>query len=66
MDLVKQVSISDFKIKPPIIVLSSDITPKIEKGYKDLGIEFIFTKPVNLAVFKSSIEKSLRKVFYNI
>jgi CheY-like chemotaxis protein len=65
MDLVKQVSISEFKIKPPIIVLSSDITPKIEKGYKDLSVEFIFTKPVNLAVFKSSIEKSLRKVFYN-
>ncbi|MFA7288975.1 MAG: PAS domain S-box protein [Melioribacteraceae bacterium] len=65
MDLVKQVSISEFKIKPPIIVLSSDVTPKIEKGYKDLGIEFIFTKPVNLSVFKSSIEKSLRKVIYN-
>ena len=64
-DLVTQLNISELRYKPPIIVLSSDITKSIEKEYKDLGVEYIFQKPVNLTNFKTAIERSLRKAFFN-
>ncbi len=64
-DLVKQLNITELKYKPPVIVLSSDITKSIEAEYKDLGVEFIFEKPVNLANFKNAIERSLRKAIFN-
>lgn len=60
-DLVKQLSVADIKIKPPVIILSSDIDTQIESSYKELGIEFVFKKPVNLAQFKSAVETSLKK-----
>jgi PAS domain S-box-containing protein len=59
--LVKNVMESELKYKPPIIVLSSDITPDISKEYEELGIEYTFKKPVELTIFKNSIEKSLQK-----
>lgn len=64
-DLVKQLNITELKYKPPVIVLSSDITKTIEAEYKDLGVEYVFQKPVNLAVFKNAIERSLRKAIFN-
>ncbi|MHB8930032.1 MAG: PAS domain S-box protein [Melioribacteraceae bacterium] len=64
-DLVKQLNITELKYKPPVIVLSSDINKSIEAEYKDLGVEFIFEKPVNLANFKNAIERSLRKAIFN-
>jgi len=60
-DLVKKIIASDIKYKPPIIVLSSDLTDSISKEYEDLGIEYTFKKPVGLTVFKNAIEKSLQK-----
>jgi len=60
-DLVKKIMASDLKYKPPIIVLSSDITDSISKEYEELGIEYTFKKPVGLTVFKNAIEKSLQK-----
>lgn len=60
-DLVKKIMTSDIKYKPPIIVLSSDITESISKEYEELGIEYTFKKPVGLTVFKNAIEKSLQK-----
>lgn len=63
-DLVKQINVSDIKVKPPVIVLSSDITVSIAREYKEMGVEFIFEKPVNLATFKTAIEKSLKKAVY--
>jgi PAS domain S-box-containing protein len=63
-DFVKQLTLSDLKFKPPVIILSSDINPSVEEQYKQLGVEFVFRKPVNLATFKNAIEKSLRKSFF--
>ncbi|MCF6270794.1 MAG: PAS domain S-box protein [Melioribacteraceae bacterium] len=59
--LVKTVMESELKYRPPIIVLSSDITRDIIKEYEELGVEYIFKKPVDLTVFKNAIEKSLQK-----
>ena len=64
-DLVKQLNITELKYKPPVIVLSSDINKTIEAEYKDLGVEYVFQKPVNLAVFKNAIERSLRKAMFS-
>ncbi|MEG8946497.1 PAS domain S-box protein [Rosettibacter firmus] len=61
-ELVKQLLISDLKVRPPVIILSSDINKAIENEYKNLGVEYIFQKPVNLSNFKNAIEKSLRKI----
>ncbi len=60
-DFVKQLGVSDIKIKPPVIILSSDINQTIEESYKELGIEFVFKKPVNLTQFKSAVESCLKK-----
>ncbi len=60
-DLVKKVMQSNLKYKPPIIVLSSDTTNLIAEEYEELGVEYIFKKPVGLTVFKNAIEKSLQK-----
>jgi len=51
----------DIKGKPPVIVLSSDIDRAAINDYNELGIEFVFQKPVNLSNFKLAIEKSLQK-----
>jgi PAS domain S-box-containing protein len=64
-DLVKQLNVIEIKYKPPIIILSSDINKTIEAEYKEIGVEYVFQKPVNLAAFKNAIERSLRKAIYN-
>ncbi|MFA5805583.1 MAG: PAS domain S-box protein [Melioribacteraceae bacterium] len=64
-DLVKQLNITELKYKPPVIILSCDINKSIETEYKDLGVEYVFQKPVNLASFKNAIERSLRKAIFN-
>ena len=63
-ELVKQLNTTELKYKPPVIVLSSDITPDLEKDYSDLGVVFVFQKPVILGSFKNAIEKSLRRAVY--
>ncbi len=52
---------SDLKGKPPVIILSSDIDRHAIQDYNDLGIEYVFHKPVNLSNFKQAVEKSLKK-----
>lgn len=64
-DLVKKIIASDIKGKPPVIVLSGDINKSIADEYRDLGVEFIFQKPVNLSSFRNAIEKSLRKALFS-
>lgn len=51
----------NIKGKPPVIVLSSDIDRAAINDYNELGIEFVFQKPVNLSSFKHAVEKSLQK-----
>ena len=64
-ELVKKVLVSELTYKPPIIVLSSDLSQSTVSDYVQLGIEYTFKKPVGLATFKAAIEKSLSKAFVN-
>ena len=64
-DLTKKIIASDIKGKPPVIVLSGDIDKNIADRYRDLEVEFIFQKPVNLSSFRNAIEKSLRKALFS-
>ncbi len=47
--------------KLPVMVLSGKIDRNMSQDYAELGIEYIFQKPVNLNDFKSAVEKSIRK-----
>lgn len=60
-EFVVELKKMDLKGKPPIIVLSSDIDRAVINDYSELGIEFVFHKPVNIGSFKLAIEKSLQK-----
>lgn len=60
-EFVKELKKADIKGKPPVIILSSDIDRTIATDYNELGIEFVFQKPVNLSSFKHAVEKSLHK-----
>lgn len=64
-DLVREVKKAEIKGKPPIIILSSDLDRQSIADYNDLGIEYVFQKPVNLSNFKQAVEKSLRKGLSN-
>lgn len=64
-DLVKQIKMMDTKFKPPIIILSSDLNMEISEEYGELGVEFVFQKPVNLKSFKEALERSLKKAIYS-
>ncbi|MCK9211767.1 MAG: PAS domain S-box protein [Ignavibacteriaceae bacterium] len=63
IELVKNLRSSVIKGKPQIIILSGDIGKPETLAYNDLGVEYVFQKPVNLTQFKEAIEKSLRKIF---
>ncbi len=60
-DFVIELKKMDIKGKPPVIVLSSDIDRAAINDYTELGIEYVFQKPVNIGSFKLAIEKSLQK-----
>jgi PAS domain S-box-containing protein len=45
----------------PVVVLSSNINRSETQAYSDLGVEYIFQKPVNLGTFKQALGRSLRK-----
>jgi len=49
----------DMKIKPPIIVLSNSVDRQTIDDYNEIGIEQVFQKPVNLSLFKQTVEKAL-------
>jgi len=63
IELVKKLKSSSIKGKPQTLILSGDIGKPETLAYNDLGIEYIFQKPVNLTQFKEAIEQSLRKIF---
>ena len=44
-----------------IPLVAPSMNRNIIQDYNDLGIEFVFQKPVNLRSFKQAVEKSLRK-----
>jgi CheY-like chemotaxis protein len=51
----------DIKGKPQVVILSGDIDRSAIDDYTNIGIEYVFHKPVNLNNFKIAVEKSLRK-----
>lgn len=62
LDFVRTLQYSNIKGKPQVIVLSGDLGKGETLAYTDLGIEHVFSKPVNLASFKEAVEKSLKKL----
>jgi PAS domain S-box-containing protein len=60
-NLVRELIKSGLKSATPVIVLTSKIERSAVQQYTELGIEHVFTKPVNLRSFKEAIEKSIRK-----
>ncbi len=63
MEFVRELNASEIAAKPPVIVLSADIGRGEILEYNELGIEYVFSKPVNLNLLKDAIEKSLKKLF---
>ena len=61
LQLVKELIKNDLKESIPVIVLTSEIDRSEIQEYTNLGIEYIFNKPVNLVSLKAAIEKSLRR-----
>ena len=61
--LVQELIKSRLKETVPVIVLTDDIDRTAIQEYKELGIEYIFNKPVNLISLKSAIEKSLKRSY---
>ncbi len=59
--LIIELKKAEIKAKPPVIILSGDIDRNAISDYQDLGIEYVFHKPVDLTSFKNAVEKSLRK-----
>jgi CheY-like chemotaxis protein len=51
--------------KLPVIILSGNIDRNILQDYAELGVEYIFKKPVNLKDFKRAVEKSIRRGITN-
>ena len=65
-NLINEVNKSEIKIKPPFIVLSGNIDKSAIHDYEELGLSYIFKKPVNIRELKSAIEKSLSEVLRQI
>ena len=59
-ELVQKIQKSEMKGKPPVIVLSSDLDRSIIFDYNELGVEYVFKKPVTLNELKYAVEKSLK------
>jgi PAS domain S-box-containing protein len=55
----------DLLNKLPVIILSGNINRNISQDYTELGVEYIFRKPVNLKDFKRAVEKSIRRGITN-
>ena len=64
-NLVRELLKRGLKAVIPVIVLTNKIERVSKQYYNELGIENIFTKPVNLRSFKEAIEKSIRKSMMN-
>ncbi len=60
-ELILELKKTEMSGKPPVIILSSDIDRNAIEEYQELGVEFVFQKPVNLSSFKQAVEKALKK-----
>jgi CheY-like chemotaxis protein len=64
-EMILELKKSEIKGKPQILILSSKIDRITIHDYNELGVEYVFQKPVNLSSFKQAVEKSLRKGLMN-
>ncbi len=62
-DLLKQLSIIDKALRPAIIVLSSSVGESERVAYGEMGVQFVFKKPVNLNTLKEAVEQSIRSLY---
>ena len=62
MEFVQEYNKIKMKGKPPVIILSGDIGRSEQLAYAELGVEYVFQKPVNIVTFKDAVEKSLKKL----
>jgi PAS domain S-box-containing protein len=60
-DLAIELKKLDMKVKPPVIVLSNSVDRHTIDDYNELGVENVFQKPVNLSLFKKTVEKALHR-----
>jgi len=60
-DFVLELKKLDLKVKPPVIVLSNSVDRQVIDDYNELGISQVFSKPVNISIFKQAVEKSLHE-----
>jgi len=61
LQLVKELIKINLLDAIPVIVLSGEIERSEIQEYTELGIEYVFNKPVNLISLKAAIEKLLKK-----
>jgi CheY-like chemotaxis protein len=61
LQLVQELINHNLKDSVPVIVLTGEIERSEIQEYTNLGIEYIFNKPVNLINLKAAIEKLLKK-----
>ncbi|MCP5062109.1 MAG: PAS domain S-box protein [Ignavibacteriae bacterium] len=61
LKFIEEISSSELKYKPPFSLLSRDIENTSIEEYKILGVEEIFTKPVDLKKFKLVLDKAIIK-----
>lgn len=64
-ELVERLTREKLSMNPSVIILSSDITEGITEDYKELGVQYVFRKPVEISKFKHAIEESLKKAIFN-
>ncbi len=65
LQLVSYIRDGKTKYRPPVIILSSDLNPSVADEYREMGVEYVFNKPVNLKTFKVAIDKSLKKAIFS-
>ena len=61
LQLVQELIKNKLNETTPVIVLTAEIDRSEIQEYTDLGVDYIFNKPVNLISFKTAIERSLKK-----
>lgn len=61
LQLVQELIKNKLNETTPVIVLTAEIDRAEIQEYTDLGVDYIFNKPVNLISFKTAIERSLKK-----
>lgn len=63
-DMVQEIFKLNLKPGVPIIILSSELNRQIIQDYNDLGVDYVFQKPVDLSNFKNAVEKCLKKTLF--